>query len=63
MTYTQVHKILEGDEATRAQFAPLVPTFERMQQLAEFLNKSASAAAPSTSICPSRSSNSTSSEP
>ncbi len=38
MTYTQVHKILEGDEPTRAQFAPLVPSFERMKQLAEILN-------------------------
>jgi ribonuclease R len=38
MTYTQVHHILEGDEATRAQFADLVPAFERMKQLAEILN-------------------------
>ncbi len=38
MTYTQVHKILEGDEPTRAEFAPLVPAFERMKQLAEILN-------------------------
>jgi ribonuclease R len=38
MTYTQVHRILEGDEATRAEFAELVPAFERMKQLAEVLN-------------------------
>src|SRR5271170_4021327 len=38
MTYTQVHKILEGDEPTRAEFAPLVPAFEQMKQLAEILN-------------------------
>jgi len=39
MTYTQVRKILDGDEPTRAEFAPLVPAFERMKQLAEILNK------------------------
>jgi ribonuclease R len=38
MTYTQVHKIIEGDEPTRAEFAPLVPAFELMKQLAEILN-------------------------
>ncbi|GGH03791.1 ribonuclease R family protein [Silvibacterium dinghuense] len=38
MTYTQVHKILDGDEAVRAEFAPLVPAFERMKQLAEILH-------------------------
>jgi ribonuclease R len=38
MTYTQVHNILEGDEATRSEFADLVPAFERMKQLAELLN-------------------------
>jgi ribonuclease R len=38
MTYTQVHKILDGDEAVRAEFAELVPAFERMKQLAEVLN-------------------------
>jgi ribonuclease R len=38
MTYTQVHKILEGDEPARAEFTPLVPAFERMKQLAEILN-------------------------
>ena len=38
MTYTQVHAVLEGDEAMRAEFAPLVPEFERMQTLALLLN-------------------------
>jgi ribonuclease R len=38
MTYTQVHQILEGDEHTHAEFAPLVPAFEFMKQLAEILN-------------------------
>ena len=38
MTYTQVHTILDGDEATRTEFADLVPAFERMKQLAEILN-------------------------
>jgi ribonuclease R len=38
MTYTQVHAILEDDTATRAEFAELVPAFERMKQLAEILN-------------------------
>jgi ribonuclease R len=38
MTYTQVHKILSGDEAVRAEFAPLVPGFERMLTLAKILN-------------------------
>ncbi|MDQ1451498.1 MAG: ribonuclease [Acidobacteriaceae bacterium] len=39
MTYTQVHAILSGDEATRAEFAPLVPAFERMLTLAKILNR------------------------
>ena len=39
MTYTQVHEILEGDEALRAEFAPLVPEFERMLDLARILNR------------------------
>ncbi len=38
MTYTQVQAILDGDEAARAQFAPLVPEFERMYRLAQILN-------------------------
>jgi ribonuclease R len=39
MTYTQVHAILDGDEKTREQFAPLVPEFEKMYELARLLNK------------------------
>ena len=39
MTYTQVHAILSGGEATRAEFAPLVPEFERMLTLAKILNR------------------------
>jgi ribonuclease R len=38
MTYTQVHAILEGDAAARAEFAGLVPEFERMAALARLLN-------------------------
>lgn len=39
MTYTQVHKIIDGDEETRSQFSDLVPRFEQMKQLAEILNR------------------------
>jgi ribonuclease R len=39
MTYTQVHAILSGDEAARAEFAPLVPEVERMLTLAKILNR------------------------
>jgi ribonuclease R len=39
MTYTQVHAILSGDEATRTEFAPLLPEFERMLTLAKILNR------------------------
>jgi len=39
MTYTQVHKVLDGDEATRSEFADFVPEFERMHRLALILNK------------------------
>ena len=39
MTYTEVHEILEGDEATRARYHALVPEFERMRELAGRLNK------------------------
>jgi ribonuclease R len=39
MTYTAVHKILEGDEAERTQYAALVPHFENMQALALVLNR------------------------
>jgi ribonuclease R len=38
MTYTQVQAILDGDAATRAEFAGLVPEFERMHELALKLN-------------------------
>jgi ribonuclease R len=39
MTYTQVHAIISGDQKTREQFAPLVPEFERMYELARLLNR------------------------
>jgi ribonuclease R len=39
MTYTQVHAILDGDTEARTQFAPLVPEFERMLDLARILNR------------------------
>jgi ribonuclease R len=39
MTYTQVAGILDGDAALRAEFAPLVPEFERMLELAQVLNR------------------------
>jgi ribonuclease R len=39
MTYRQVHAILEGDAQARAEFAPLVPEFERMLELARILNR------------------------
>src|SRR5579872_3049231 len=39
MTYTQVHGILDGDAALRAEFAPLAPEFERMLELAQILNR------------------------
>ena len=39
MTYTEVHAILEGDEATRAKYAALVPSFERMRLLAGLMNE------------------------
>ncbi len=39
MTYTQVHAILEGDEKTRQEFAPLVGDFEQMHELARVLNR------------------------
>ncbi len=38
MTYTQVQGILDGDAATSAEFAGLVPEFERMYELALKLN-------------------------
>jgi ribonuclease R len=39
MTYTAVHNILEGDEETRTRYAELVPSFERMRELAGRMNK------------------------
>jgi ribonuclease R len=39
MTYTALHAILEGDVATRAQYAELAPNFERMHKLAMLMNK------------------------
>jgi ribonuclease R len=39
MTYTQVHRILEGDAETRAEFAALVPAFESMRTLAGVMNQ------------------------
>ncbi len=39
MTYTEVHKILEGDTETRAKYAALVPNLEQMRKLAGLLNK------------------------
>jgi ribonuclease R len=39
MTYTQIQAVIDGDAGTRAEFAALVPEFERMHQLALKLNK------------------------
>ncbi|MEI9814819.1 MAG: ribonuclease R [Acidobacteriota bacterium] len=39
MTYTAVHKVLEGDAELRERYAPLVQRFEWMKQLALVLNK------------------------
>src|SRR6185436_10240797 len=39
MTYTNVHLLLEGDAGMRERYAPLVPRFELMQELALVLNK------------------------
>ncbi len=39
MTYTEVHAILEGDEALRRQHHELVPHFERMHELFTILNQ------------------------
>jgi ribonuclease R len=39
MTYSQVHAIISGDQKTREQFAPLVPEFEQMYELARQLNR------------------------
>src|SRR5438067_750542 len=39
MTYTAVNAALEGDEATRKRYAPLVEQFELMRELALILNR------------------------
>src|SRR5580692_9975358 len=39
MTYTDVHKLLEGDAPLRERYRPLVPRFELMQELALVLNR------------------------
>ncbi len=39
MTYTSVHRILEGDEAERQVYAAHVPHFENMRELALILNR------------------------
>ena len=39
MTYTKVHKLLEGDTALRERYQPLVARFEMMQELALILNR------------------------
>ncbi|MEO6830415.1 MAG: RNB domain-containing ribonuclease, partial [Acidobacteriaceae bacterium] len=38
MTYTQVHRILEGDAEMHKEFASLVPEVERMLALAQLMN-------------------------
>jgi ribonuclease R len=39
MTYTNVHKILEGDKEMNERYVPLVGNFRRMKELALLLNK------------------------
>ena len=39
MTYTAVHKVLEGDSELNVRYAPLVPRFQMMRELALLLNK------------------------
>jgi ribonuclease R len=39
MTYTAVNAVLEGDVGMRERYAPLVPTFELMRELALILNR------------------------
>ena len=39
MTYTAVNAVLEGDEAMRQRYAPLVENFEMMRDLALILNR------------------------
>jgi len=39
MTYTNVHKVLEGDAEARARYAALVARFDLMRELADILTK------------------------
>jgi ribonuclease R len=39
MSYQQVQAIVDGDAALRGRYAPLVPLFERMDQLAKLMRK------------------------
>ncbi len=39
MTYTSVHLVLEGDAGLRERYAPLIPRFELMRDLALILNR------------------------
>jgi len=39
MTYTAVNTLLEGDQAARHRYAPLVSSFEKMRDLALILNR------------------------
>ncbi len=39
MTYTNVNLVLEGDPGLSARYAPLIPPFERMKDLALILNE------------------------
>jgi len=39
MTYQQVQRIVDGDGELRRKFAPLVPLFERMDELARLMRK------------------------
>ena len=39
MTYTNVHKLLEGDAELRERYRPLVERFELMRELALILNR------------------------
>jgi ribonuclease R len=43
MTYTNVHKVLEGDPEMTERYAPLVERFRRMKELALLLNQAAHA--------------------
>jgi len=39
MTYTSVHKVLDGDQAERERYSKLIPRFELMKELALILNR------------------------